>query len=256
MEGKNDIKENKKTIDLRGAPALQQNNIYYNCTECSSAIEILSINEEENLIEFKCNNNHKIKMSINEYINKMKEFNNEKLNNNICNKHQKENYSFCFDCNIHLCKECIKTKKHNYHYKIYLMEIIPEDNILNEIENIIEGNKKDIKKLNSEKIHLEKKLKKILNSNINKIKVIKDTKRENNKNKEYHEIKMNIENYSLKLEKLKEEYENQIKKIKLEYITAVKYIKNKYKSINDNDESEYNYKISKLNNKYNIIKNI
>ena len=36
------------------------------------------------------------------------------------------------------------------------MEIMPEDNILNEIENIIEGNKKEIKKLNSEKIHTEK----------------------------------------------------------------------------------------------------
>ena len=45
---------------------------FYNCTECSSAIEILSINENECSIEFQCiNNNHKIKMLINEYINKI-----------------------------------------------------------------------------------------------------------------------------------------------------------------------------------------
>ena len=35
------------------------NNIYYNCTECSSLIEILSINEYNNIIEFKCLNQHK-----------------------------------------------------------------------------------------------------------------------------------------------------------------------------------------------------
>ena len=35
--------------------------IYYNCTECSSLIEILSINEDSNIIEFEClnkDNNH------------------------------------------------------------------------------------------------------------------------------------------------------------------------------------------------------
>ena len=50
----------------------KQNEIFYNCIECSSAIEILSINENECSIEFQCiNNNHKIKMLINEYINKI-----------------------------------------------------------------------------------------------------------------------------------------------------------------------------------------
>ena len=33
--------------------------IYYNCTECSSLIEILSINENNNIIEFKCLNKEK-----------------------------------------------------------------------------------------------------------------------------------------------------------------------------------------------------
>ena len=32
------------------------NDIFYNCTECSSLIEILSIDENKNIIEFKCLN--------------------------------------------------------------------------------------------------------------------------------------------------------------------------------------------------------
>ena len=36
----------------------QLNEIYYNCTECPSPIEILSINETECTIEFKCINNN------------------------------------------------------------------------------------------------------------------------------------------------------------------------------------------------------
>ena len=54
---------------------MKLNEIYYNCTECSSHIEILYINEKANTIEFKCiNNNHIKKLSIKEYINKNKKF--------------------------------------------------------------------------------------------------------------------------------------------------------------------------------------
>ena len=43
------------------------NNIGYNCSECKSLINILSINE--NNIEFECkDNNHKKKLYIKEYI--------------------------------------------------------------------------------------------------------------------------------------------------------------------------------------------
>ena len=51
-------------------PELIQEELLYNCTECSSAIEILSINEDECTIEFQCiNNKHKKKMPIKEYLN-------------------------------------------------------------------------------------------------------------------------------------------------------------------------------------------
>ena len=49
-----------------------EENIGYNCAECSSLIEILSI--DENNLEFKCmnNNNHNNKLKIYSYIEKMK----------------------------------------------------------------------------------------------------------------------------------------------------------------------------------------
>ena len=50
--------------------------MYYNCIECSSPIELLYINERKNLIEFKCINDNQIKkVSIKEYLEKMKKFN-------------------------------------------------------------------------------------------------------------------------------------------------------------------------------------
>ena len=49
-------------------PQIDINDLYYNCSECPSLIEILSINEENNIIEFKC-------------LNKDKEHNHEKKNN-------------------------------------------------------------------------------------------------------------------------------------------------------------------------------
>ena len=81
------------------------NEIYYNCTECSSPIEILSFNQKENNIEFRCTNkNHKINISIEEYINKMKTFNDKNINNDKCLIHNNKIYEFyCLDCNQHLC---------------------------------------------------------------------------------------------------------------------------------------------------------
>ena len=69
-------KEYSKYIyDLDEAPAIIQlnNNIYYNCTKCPSAIEIKSI--DENNIEFECTNNHHLKMKIKDYLDKMRIYN-------------------------------------------------------------------------------------------------------------------------------------------------------------------------------------
>ena len=69
------IKNNHKN-DLNNmndeAHSLEQKNIYYNCPECQSVIEILKLDEE--FIEFNCNNNHNNKMKIKEYLDKIKEY--------------------------------------------------------------------------------------------------------------------------------------------------------------------------------------
>ena len=125
----------------------EENNFNYSCTECASPIEILLFDENNNEIEFKCQKHH-LKMKINEYLAKMKKYRDIKLNNDICQVHDNNKYiSYCFDCNKHLCEECLKLKKHIYHYKIYIIEIKPDIKILNEIEKIINKNKIKIKKL-------------------------------------------------------------------------------------------------------------
>ena len=57
--------------------------IYYNCSECSSLIEIISIDEENNFIEFNClnkekNHNKNITMLLKEYFEKKKKIKNVK----------------------------------------------------------------------------------------------------------------------------------------------------------------------------------
>ena len=168
-EQREDIKYTKnedytKTNDLYGTSTFKSNNIYYNCSECSSIIKIKSI--DENNIEFKCDK-HELKMNIKEYINKMRKYNNININDKICNIHKEEYFSYCFDCNIHLCKECLRLRKHAYHYKIYLNEVIPENKILNDIEKNIKENKIKINELKKEKRYKENKIKIILDNNIN-----------------------------------------------------------------------------------------
>ena len=70
----------KEYIDMNDAPPSKlselTNNYLYNCTECSSNIEILSL--DENNIKFICNNKkdkHNVDIKIDEYLNKIKQYN-------------------------------------------------------------------------------------------------------------------------------------------------------------------------------------
>ena len=216
MEDKNGSK------DLYGAPILQSDNKLYNCSKCASVIEILSINENE--IKFKCKE-HELKMKIKNYLDEMIKHKDEKLNDKICNTHNKEYYSYCFDCNLHLCKECISSKKHNYHYKIYLEEITPDNEILIKIQEKIKENEINKNELNKKKIENENKLSKIKENNINKIIKIIEKRIEINNCKEKEQIKLNKNNLKENIEKLKKEYENKIKEIKLKNELEINKIK-------------------------------
>ena len=125
-----------KTSETPRGPEL--NEIHYNCSECSSHIEILSIKND--MIEFKClnkNKNHQKILPIKEYINDMKQFNNKDINNDICIIHNKKNESYCLDCNIHLCNDCLKLRDHFNHNKNNIVEVKPNKNELNILEDII-----------------------------------------------------------------------------------------------------------------------
>ena len=147
--------------------------IYYNCTECSSPIEILSINERENIIEFKYMiNKHLKKLSIKEYINKMKKFNNKIINNDRCiDKNHNSKYKiFCLDCNKHLCEACLKSRNHINHNKKILIEMQPSNNELTIIENIIKSYEDKINNFEKEKLYKIKEINNKLKELENKLK--------------------------------------------------------------------------------------
>ena len=210
--------------------------------------------KKSNEIEFKCHEHH-LKMDIGEYIEKMKQYRDKNINSETCDKHNNKYFSYCFDCNKHLCEECVKIENHIYHYKLYLLEIKPDIKIVNKIEDKINKNKTKIKQLNDEKIKKENKLKDIWINNINKIKEMKDKNKEMNENKKYKEIELYKDNYKTKIKSLKGEFENKIKSIKLEYKQKINDIKNKYKNINRTNEYIYNNKMNIIEMKYNTIKN-
>ena len=245
-------RKTKESKDMINSSSLILNNCLYNCTECSSNLEILSL--DENYIKFICNNNHNIYIKIEEYISKMKQYNNIKLNEDKCDKHKKKFLSYCFDCKYHLCEDCLIQGEHIYHYKLYILEILPKNEVLDKIRNLIKDNKIRINLLKKEKIKKENKLNSILDKNIKIIKRIINKNKINNKIKEKEELELINNKYKSDIEKLKNEYENKIKEIKIKYNNNINVIRNKYKMKNNKNEFIYNNKINVLNKKIELIK--
>ena len=214
---------------------IESNEPFYNCSKCSSPIKIIFLDEEN--IKFKCfnkTNPHYLMLSIKEYINEMEkqyqEENNEKC---MLSKHKHINECYCLECNMHLCEICLKSKEHLFHNKINIKEILPSENEIKLINNII----KDIKNQDLKKIY------EIIFNTYN-----------NNKQNYYYCINMNyiLNNYIEKNKSLidtlsKEEYEKIIKIKNGE----INYNKNNYEEIinnilNESEKNELKYKI-KLN---------
>ena len=119
--------------------------------------KIISLDEDNNLIIFNCtkNKHNKNKMPVIEYLNKIKEI--KKLDNlsefkDQCENHKNNYYiSYCFDCNNHLCKECLKIGNHINHKKNNIIEIQPIDSELKIISEIINSHKNELENLKKEK---------------------------------------------------------------------------------------------------------
>ena len=169
-----------------------KDNQSYSCTECSSLIEITSLDEINNILSFKCPTHGTKTMTIKEYLEDMKkntflysicslckkkqnEINNDEIFNyctnckliicnsckmnhdkghniiknnknlTICPLHPKNNnLSYCLDCNCHICKECMKHRKHMEHKKKIIQEIEPSDEEINSLLKVIEAYKDKI----------------------------------------------------------------------------------------------------------------
>jgi hypothetical protein len=110
----------------------------YNCTECTSLIEIISLNDQLNEIEFRClNNSHRIKKALNDYLNEMKSYQYSASFKTKCESagHNNSNYEYyCLNCDKHLCKICLESKEHLYHIKFNIMS---EISLSKEQDNLI-----------------------------------------------------------------------------------------------------------------------
>ena len=111
------------------------NNIYYNCIKCKSLIEILSINEYDNTIEFKCQNKDNIiKIKNEEYLKNIEKNKNINLKD-ICEIHNNIYIIYCIDCKKQLCIKCLKSKNHIKHNKIIISELQPGEEDLKKLKN-------------------------------------------------------------------------------------------------------------------------
>jgi len=225
-------------------------------------IEILALEEDNNIIEFKCLNkdnkhkNHgKKTMLLKDYLESMKKHNNKAINDDSCYIHNNSKFiAYCISCCKHLCIECLKSKNHINHIKNNIVEIQPTNLELNIIEEVIKYY--DLKKeyLMKEKINNIKKLENILNNKtIIERKIISKNEK---KNKEY-ELKLIKEKFISDIEEIKKEYEEKIKLRKDKYLKDINLINNKFKLIKDMMQINNKCKINGLEKIYNEkIKNI
>ena len=258
-------KINKKEYDSNDAPPAtpEFNNIIKEyltiCPECSSSIEICSINEQNNIIEFRCiKNNKNYIMTIKEYLEKIKDYKEKNINDlkDTCQIHNNNNYvSYCFECNCHLCGECLKERIHINHRKSNIIEINPIKEEINIIKEVIKDYEIRLENIKNEKVIKTKEIEDKLNNE----KKNEKNKLENiikiNKKKEEEELENNNNKYIKDIEEIKRRYENEIRKRRNEYIEEKKNINNKYKLINEEENIKYKLKIERMNNIY-INKNV
>ena len=223
--------------------------IYYNCTECNSLIEILSIDEKENTIEFLCSNQHKKLMPIKEFLDKMMDNDNVDINKDICQIHKNQYMSFCFDCKKQLCKDCLKTRDHIYHNKNNIIEIQPIKTELKIIKKIVKYYDDKLEKLKNKKFLIKKRL----NSFLDKCKTDIDNILQKEINSSETKKKLELENNKIKfssdIKKIREKYEREIKNLKEIFNKNEIIIDNKYQIKKEKLELYYKYKFLLYQNK-------
>ena len=128
----------------------------------------------------------------------MKKYNNKEINNDICQMHLIKYSSYCFNCNKHLCFECLKTREHITHNKNNIIEIEPKKEELKIIENNIRDYENQIEELGSESIRINQEIKKKEDKR-NQVIKLKEIAINKTKNKKESEL---IENKNTNMKKL------------------------------------------------------
>ena len=236
--------------------------LYYSCTECSAPIDLISFNEDNCNMEFKCLNSEshgKKTLDIKEYFDKIKnkQYENENDFKDKCIIHNSNNYSsFCFDCNQHLCKICLKGRTHIKHNKNQIIEIQPIQEELDIIQKVIQNYKTNLESLKKEQEIKENEIKDLLKNDIINENLNVEKRIEFNKIRQLKELESNNKQFISDIEIIKKEYENKIKIIKNKFNNNINNINNKYKLITENVHLYSQYKIEKMNNEYNGKKKI
>jgi len=135
----------------------------------------------------------------------MEKYKQRNVNNDTCQKHSSKNnkyMSYCFDCNCHLCEECLKTREHICHNKNNIIEIKPINEELNIIKEVIKDYTIRIEDLKKQKINTIKELDNLLNiKKKNEDEKIKNKIKSNESNKN-KEIKLNLDKYKSDIEEI------------------------------------------------------
>ena len=286
----------KQEINILPAPApiIDKESLidkeYYSCPQCSSNIEILSIDDKEFEIIFKCLNedeksNHKMqKMKINEYIKKI-EKNSILINEcSICKKNRYSvtnfpTFKYCINCKLVLCYECgedhINKSNNSGHYLINNNEknikclIHPKNNNIvycfdckrhlckeclktKEHINHKKNNIYECLPLDGDK-KIHKKIIDILKMEIQNLEKEVKFNETNNKN---NEEQKKIENdYKNKIESLDLKLKNNLKENEINLKVELEKLERKYKIKKDKIEKKYNTISEEIKNKCNELIN-
>ena len=230
------------------------------CPKCSSDIEILSIdetktNEEINLfMKYRCLKENIINnISFKEYIQLIKEQKEKNIDilTDKCEKHQSKKFvSYCFDCNNHLCEDCLKTGIHLKHVKNNIIEVKPLEEELDIVKEVVNNFTLRLEKIKREKENKEKEYKELIDKDKKNLEKKLDNMKEKSKINENIELDNNKRKYILDIDKLKKEFEKKIRERKREYLEEKNKIYNKYKLITEKSIIDYKNKINELINYY------
>ena len=247
-----DIKEAPLPLRTRNLDD-EFNNSLTICPECLSAIEILTINEENSIIEYRCiKENKNYIMLIKEYIEKINKCKIKNIDevSDRCKIHKTKYICYCFDCNCHLCNECLKTRIHINHRKSNIIEIKPMEEEIDIVKDVINDYRLKLEKIKLEKKNKIIEVEKLLNNEKEKEKKILEKEDILNKEKENEELEENNKKYLYDIEEIRKKYEREMELRKEKYDKDNNNIINKYKVRKEKEEIKYKLKIEKLNIKY------